>query len=136
MNNINEEETKKDNKEPNENMNQNEEEKTSNKPQEDNIYIEPVRNAEIEIIKEGNETLAEGITNKKGIMKYLVDKNENNLLIKVSKTGYYRVERVFKRNENLKENEEPVLFTPLGYGNAEPRETPRKELDEFVVYID
>ena len=32
--------------------------------------------------------------------------------------------------------EEPVLFTPLGYGNAEPRETPRKELDEFVVYID
>lgn len=37
---------------------------------------------------------------------------------------------------NLKENEEPVLFTPLGYGNAEPRETPRKELDEFVVYVD
>lgn len=37
---------------------------------------------------------------------------------------------------NLAENEEPVLFTPLGYGNAEPRETPRKELDEFVVYID
>ena len=37
---------------------------------------------------------------------------------------------------NLKENEEPVLFTPLGYGNAEPRETPRKELDEFVVYMD
>lgn len=37
---------------------------------------------------------------------------------------------------NLAENEEAVLFTPLGYGNAEPRETPRKELDEFVVYID
>lgn len=37
---------------------------------------------------------------------------------------------------NLKENEEAVLFTPLGYGNAEPRETPRKELDEFVVYMD
>lgn len=36
----------------------------------------------------------------------------------------------------LDENEEVVLFTPLGYGNAEPRETPRKELDEFVVYID
>lgn len=35
----------------------------------------------------------------------------------------------------LEENEEPVLFTPLGYGNAEPRETPRKELDEFVEYI-
>ena len=105
MNNINEEEAKKDNKEPNENMNQNEEEKTSNKPVDDNIYIESVRNAEIEIIKEGNEVLAEGITNKRGIMKYLVDKNENNLLIKITKTGYYRVERVFKRNSNMKENE-------------------------------
>lgn len=37
---------------------------------------------------------------------------------------------------NLNENEEAVLFTPLGYGNAEPRETPRKEFDEFVVYMD
>lgn len=37
---------------------------------------------------------------------------------------------------NLDENEEVVLFTPLGYGNAEPRDTPRKELDEFVVYMD
>ena len=47
----------------------------------------------------------------------------------------------FKKNKahqflNLDENEESVLFTPLGYGNAEPRDTPRKELDEFVVYID
>lgn len=37
---------------------------------------------------------------------------------------------------NLDENEEAVLFTPLGYGNAEPRDTPRMELDEFVVYMD
>lgn len=37
---------------------------------------------------------------------------------------------------DLDENEEAVLFTPLGYGNAEPRETPRKELDDFVVYMD
>lgn len=47
----------------------------------------------------------------------------------------------FKKHEahrflNLDENEEAVLFTPLGYPNAEPRETPRKELKEFVVYID
>ncbi|WP_346676302.1 nitroreductase family protein [Methanobrevibacter woesei] len=33
------------------------------------------------------------------------------------------------------ENEVPVLFTPLGYGNAEPRDTPRKAIDEFVTYI-
>ncbi|WP_405295924.1 nitroreductase family protein [Methanobrevibacter sp.] len=47
----------------------------------------------------------------------------------------------FKKNKayeflNLDENEEAVVFTPLGYGNAEPRDTPRKELDEFVTYID
>ena len=36
---------------------------------------------------------------------------------------------------NLSDNEEPVLFTPLGYGNAEPRNTPRMDLDEFVTYI-
>ena len=35
----------------------------------------------------------------------------------------------------LKDSEEPVLFTPLGYGNAEPRDTPRKEIDEFTVYL-
>ena len=47
----------------------------------------------------------------------------------------------FKKNRahqflNLEENEEAVLFTPLGYGDAEPRDTPRKELNEFVTYID
>ena len=36
---------------------------------------------------------------------------------------------------NLNDNEVPVLFTPLGYGHAEPRDTPRKEIDEFVEYI-
>ena len=105
MNNINNEnENKKENQEQNENENQIEEEK-NNKILEDSIYIEPVRNAEIQIIKDCNEILVEGITNKRGIMKYVVDKNENNLLIKISKTGYYRVERVFKRNNNMKENE-------------------------------
>ena len=29
---------------------------------------------------------------------------------------------------------EPVLFTPLGYGNAEPRDTPRKAIEELVIY--
>ena len=103
MNNLNETESKKESKQ---NQNENQVEDDKNKiPEDNNIFIEPVRNAEIEIYKEGNELLVEGITNKKGVMKYLVDKNENNLLIKVSKTGYYRVERVFKRNSNLKEND-------------------------------
>ncbi len=47
----------------------------------------------------------------------------------------------FKKNYahqflELDETDEVVLFTPLGYPDAEPRETPRKELDEFVVYKD
>ena len=81
----------------NNNMNQN--------ISEDIIYIQPVRNAEIQIYKNSNDLLVEGITNRKGIMKYLVDKNENNLSIKVNKNGYFRAERFFKRNTNMKENE-------------------------------
>ena len=104
INNQNANEDKEQNEENEEK--EDEEEKNNDINNRDNIYTEPVRNAEIQIFKDGNEILVEGITNKKGIMKYLVDKNENNLLIKVSKTGYYRVERVFKRNENLKENDQ------------------------------
>lgn len=53
-------------------------------------------------------------------------------------TCYIGAFKKYKAHEFLKldENEEAILFTPLGYGNAEPRETPRKELDEFVVYMD
>ena len=34
----------------------------------------------------------------------------------------------------LDEEYEPVLFTPLGYPNDEGRNTPRKSIDELVVY--
>jgi nitroreductase len=53
-------------------------------------------------------------------------------------TCYIAAFKADKAREFLKleDNEEPVLFTPLGYGNAEPRDTPRKGLDEFVVYMD
>lgn len=37
---------------------------------------------------------------------------------------------------NLSDTEIPILFTPLGYGDSEPRDTPRKSLEEFVTYID
>ena len=106
INNVNEIETKKENQNRNENNENQILEDKINQHEQDNIYIEPVRNAEIQIFKEGNEILVEGITNKRGVMKYLVEKNENNLLIKISKTGYYRVERVFKRNSSMKENEQ------------------------------
>lgn len=33
------------------------------------------------------------------------------------------------------EDYEPILFTPLGYIDAEPRDTPRKPLKELVKYI-
>ena len=75
------------------------------KSQFSNIITTPVRNAEIQIYKNSDDLLVEGITNRKGIMKYLVDKNENNLIIKVNKHGYYRAERFFKRNTNMKVNE-------------------------------
>ena len=36
----------------------------------------------------------------------------------------------------LSDTQIPILFTPLGYANKEPRDTTRKSLDEFVTYID
>ena len=71
-----------------------------------NIITEPVRNAEVQIFRNSNDLLVEGITNRKGIMKYLVDKNENNLSIKVNKHGYFRAERFFKKSGGMKENED------------------------------
>lgn len=35
----------------------------------------------------------------------------------------------------LSEDYEPVLLTPLGYSNAEPRGTDRKSIDELVEFI-
>lgn len=35
----------------------------------------------------------------------------------------------------LSDEYHPVLITPLGYPNAQPRETPRKTLEELVEYI-
>ena len=87
-------------------INQNAEgENEENKDEFNKIITKPVRNAEIQIFKNSDDLLVEGITNRKGIMKYLVDKNENNLSIKVNKHGYFRAERFFKRNSNMKENE-------------------------------
>ena len=62
-----------------------------------NIITTPVRNAEVQIYRNSDELLVEGITNKKGLMTYLVDKNSNNLTIKVNKHGYFRAERFFKK---------------------------------------
>lgn len=37
---------------------------------------------------------------------------------------------------NLPDTEIPILYTPLGYGNCKPKDTPRKSLDKLVKYID
>lgn len=52
-------------------------------------------------------------------------------------TCYIGAFKAYKAIEflNLDDNQYPVLFTTLGYGDAEPRETPRKPIDEFVEYI-
>jgi hypothetical protein len=46
----------------------------------------------------------EGITNKKGLMKYFVDKNDNNLSIKITKEGYFKSERIFRKYSTMKIN--------------------------------
>lgn len=35
----------------------------------------------------------------------------------------------------LPDEYEVVLFTPIGYGNAEPRDTPRKPIEDLVEFI-
>jgi len=69
------------------------------------IITTPVRNAEVQIFRNSDELLVEGITNRKGLMTYLVDKNSNNLTIKVNKHGYFRAERFFKKNNTMKVND-------------------------------
>ena len=89
-----------------ENKENKEKDNKSNKDEDkSNIITEPVRNAEVQIFRNSDELLVEGITNRKGLMTYLVDKNSNNLTIKVNKHGYFRAERFFKKNNTMKENE-------------------------------
>ena len=73
---------------------------------EKNIDLIPVRNAKVQIIKNSNSVLMEGITNKKGLMKYFVDKNDNNLSIKITKDGYFKSERIFRKYSSMKVNEQ------------------------------
>ena len=63
----------------------------------EDIDLLPVRNAKIQIYRNSNNLLMEGITNKKGLMKYFVDKNDNNLSIKITKEGYFKSERIFRK---------------------------------------
>ena len=84
---------------------QNLDQKENNEEDNSNILTLPVRNAEIQIFKNSDELLVEGITNRKGLMTYLVNKNCDNLSIKVNKHGYFRTERFFKKNNTMKEND-------------------------------
>ena len=81
---------------------QNLDQKENNEEDKSNILTLPVRNAEIQIFKNSDELLVEGITNRKGLMTYLVNKNCDNLSIKVNKHVYFRTERFFKKNNTMK----------------------------------
>ena len=73
--------------------------------EEEDINLIPVRNAKVQIFKNSNLLLMEGITNKKGLMNYFVDKNDNNLSIKINKEGYFKSERIFRKYSSMKLNE-------------------------------
>ena len=80
--------------------------KEENSEGEKDIDLIPVRNAKVQILKNSNNVLMEGITNKKGLMKYFVDKNDNNLSIKITKEGYFKSERIFRKYSSMKLNEQ------------------------------
>ena len=83
----------------------------------------------------GNNKIEEEINtyrqHKNFDMITLLGYNNINEVLKYKGENVY----ILESDLNLNDNEVPVLFTPLGYGNAEPRDTPRKEIDEFVEYI-
>ena len=70
------------------------------------IDLLPVRNAKVQIYRNPNIILMEGITNKKGLLKYLVDKNDNNLSIKIAKEGFFKSERIFRKYCSMEVNEQ------------------------------
>ena len=80
--------------------------KEENNNDEKDIDLVPVRNAKVQILKNSNSILMEGITNKKGLMKYFVDKNDNNLSIKITKEGYFKSERIFRKYSTMKVNDQ------------------------------
>ena len=80
-----------------------------------NIDLIPVRNAKVQIYKSSINLLMEGITNKKGLMKYLVDKNDNNLSIKITKDGYFRAERFFKKYSTMKINDKGNYISTMRF---------------------
>ena len=72
----------------------------------EDIDLLPVRNAKVQIFRNSDVLLMEGITNKKGLMKYFVDKNDNNLSIKITKEGYFKAERIFRKYSIMKVNDQ------------------------------
>ena len=77
------------------------EEGTSYENKEEEIEIRPVRNAEVQIFKNPDILLIEGITNRNGLMKYEIGKDDNSLSIVVNKFGYFPAQRYFTRNEDI-----------------------------------
>ena len=80
-----------------------------------NMELIPVRNASVQIYKNAQDLLMEGITNKKGLMKYLVDRNDNNLSIKITKDGYFRAERFFKKYSSMKVNQKGNYISTMRF---------------------
>ena len=77
------------------------EEGTNVENQNEEIEIRPVRNAEVKIFKNPDILLIEGITNRNGLMKYEIGKDDNSLSIVVNKFGYFPAQRYFTRNEDI-----------------------------------
>ena len=77
----------------------------NNNNNEEEFNFSPLRNAEIRIFKEDNDLLTEGISNRNGILEYLIDKNDDNLSVIINKFGYVSSQRFFKRNKSMKIND-------------------------------
>ena len=86
-----------------------------NNENDSHIELIPVRNVQVQIYKNCDDLINEGLTNSNGLMEYFIDKNDDNLSIKVSKKGYYKVERFFKKFSAMSKNKNNNYYMTMTF---------------------
>ena len=75
----------------------------------------PVSNADVVIYQNANDILEQGITDNKGELEYIVDKEEDFLTIVINKKGYFPIQRTFIRDKNMIINECDQYYEEMSF---------------------
>ena len=74
-----------------------------------------IQNADVVIYQNANDILEQGITNNKGELEYIVDKEEDFLTIVINKKGYFPIQRTFIRDKNMIVNECDQYYEEMSF---------------------